>query len=75
MGRSLITRLEWPTVDHLAELAIVGGKVRQTFCTCLDSILEDIVKDSLIHSDAISEEKVLAQDDAERATNKYIIRL
>jgi hypothetical protein len=72
MGRSLITRLEWSMLYELSEKAKSNKGVRQAFCSCLDMILEDIVKDSVLHSDARSEEKTLKEEDAEKSTQKFI---
>ena len=69
MGRSLITRLEWSMLYELSEKAKSN---KGAFCSCLDMILEDIVKDSVLHSDARSEEKTLKEEDAEKSTQKFI---
>ena len=67
MGRSLITRLEWPLLDMVNS----QKGVRQVFCSCLDSILEGIIREAVLHSDGRSDDKTLNGDDAEKATNKY----
>ena len=67
MGRSLITRLEWP----LLNMGNSQKGVRQVFCSCLDSILEGIIREAVLHSDDRSDDKILNGDDAEKGTNKY----
>ena len=71
MGKSLITRLEWPMVVPISEHAQGNKGVRQAFCQCLDSILESIIKEAMIRSDTGSDDRVLKESDAIYACNKF----